>query len=200
MAERKSFLLYLDQREPLEALTDVERGKLLSALYVYAAGEEAPEFDGALGMAFRFIAKAIDRDAATYSEKCRRNSERAAMRWHANASAGMQTHANNADNDTNSENNSENNSGNKSKEMERKTAGKPPRPRFTPPTVAQVREYCTERNNLVDPSRFVDFYAAKGWLVGRSPMRDWRAAVRTWEQRDGNAYGQKEDDGLAGVI
>lgn len=57
------------------------------------------------------------------------------------------------------------------------------RERFTPPDVEQVRAYCRERGNNIDPDAFVDFYASKGWTVGRSPMRDWKAAVRTWEQR-----------------
>ena len=56
---------------------------------------------------------------------------------------------------------------------------------FTPPTVEEVREYCQSRNNLVDPERFVDFYSAKGWMVGKNKMKDWKAAVRTWERNDG---------------
>ena len=53
--------------------------------------------------------------------------------------------------------------------------------RFVPPTPDEVKVYCKERGNSVDPSRFVDFYAAKGWMVGKNKMRDWKAAVRTWE-------------------
>lgn len=55
--------------------------------------------------------------------------------------------------------------------------------RFVPPSVEQVRAYCRERGNGIDPETFVDYYAARGWMVGRSPMKDWRAAIRTWEQR-----------------
>ena len=58
------------------------------------------------------------------------------------------------------------------------------RARFTPPTVEEVRAYCAERNNGVSAERFFDFYQSKGWKVGKEPMHDWRAAVRTWEQRD----------------
>lgn len=54
--------------------------------------------------------------------------------------------------------------------------------RFAPPTVAEVAEYCRERQNTVDPQTFVDFYASKGWMVGKSPMKDWKACVRTWER------------------
>ena len=56
--------------------------------------------------------------------------------------------------------------------------------RFVPPTVEEVREYCRERKNNVDPEKFVDFYEAKGWMVGKNKMKDWRAAVRTWERDD----------------
>jgi hypothetical protein len=57
--------------------------------------------------------------------------------------------------------------------------------RFTPPSVNDVAQYCTERNNNVDAVKFVDFYASKGWMIGKNKMKDWKAAVRTWESRDG---------------
>jgi len=56
--------------------------------------------------------------------------------------------------------------------------------RFVPPTLEEVREYCIERHNSVDPQRFIDFYESKGWMVGKNKMKDWKACVRTWEQRD----------------
>lgn len=56
--------------------------------------------------------------------------------------------------------------------------------RFTPPTVEEVQAYCRERNNTIDAGRFVDFYEAKGWMVGKNKMKSWQAAVRTWEQRN----------------
>lgn len=46
-----------------------------------------------------------------------------------------------------------------------------------------VAAYCLERKNGIDPEEFVSFYASKGWKVGSSPMRDWKAAVRTWEKK-----------------
>lgn len=55
--------------------------------------------------------------------------------------------------------------------------------RFAPPTVDEVAAYCQSRKNRVDPETFVDFYASKGWRVGKNPMKDWKAAVRTWEKR-----------------
>lgn len=54
--------------------------------------------------------------------------------------------------------------------------------RFSKPTVEEVAAYCQERNNNVDPQRFWNFYEAKGWKIGKSPMKDWKACVRTWEK------------------
>lgn len=88
--------------------------------------------------------------------------------------------------------------------------GKAPKPpitpqkqkkRFVPPSFDDVRAYCTERGNQVDPQRFVDFYTANGWTQGRGkPIKDWQAAVRTWESRgtcrpaDGNAKPVSTDE------
>lgn len=54
---------------------------------------------------------------------------------------------------------------------------------FAPPTVEQVAEYCLSRQNNIEAQEFVDFYTSKGWMVGSNRMKDWKAAVRTWEQR-----------------
>ena len=54
--------------------------------------------------------------------------------------------------------------------------------RFTPPTLEEVTAYCIERNNSVDPQHFIDYYTSNGWLVGKNKMKDWKAAVRTWER------------------
>lgn len=68
------------------------------------------------------------------------------------------------------------------------SADKPPtRPRFVPPTLQEVAAYVKERGSKVDPQGFIDFYASKGWLVGKSPMKDWKAACRNaekWERWD----------------
>lgn len=75
-------------------------------------------------------------------------------------------------------------------------ADKPPkRPRFVPPDVEEVRTYCLERGNHIDPSSFVDYYQARGWkLAGGQSVKDWRAAVRTWERREKQQEGDKADE------
>lgn len=56
--------------------------------------------------------------------------------------------------------------------------------RFQKPSLDDIRAYCISRGNNVDPEQFLNFYESKGWMVGKTPMRDWRAAVRTWEKRE----------------
>ena len=56
--------------------------------------------------------------------------------------------------------------------------------RFSEPTVEEVSAYCRERGNNIDPQRFVDYYTSNGWMVGRNKMKDWKAAVRTWEKKE----------------
>nr|DAW66632.1 MAG TPA: hypothetical protein [Caudoviricetes sp.] len=61
----------------------------------------------------------------------------------------------------------------------------PPKRRFVKPTVDEIRAYCAERKNNIDPQYFWDYYEARGWKAGgRSAMKDWRAAVRTWEKNN----------------
>lgn len=56
--------------------------------------------------------------------------------------------------------------------------------KFSPPTLEDVKAYCSERGNAVDPEKFMDYYTANGWRVGKNPMKDWKAAVRNWERDD----------------
>ena len=91
--------------------------------------------------------------------------------------------------------------------IDKNSKGKYKRKNFTPPTLEEVKEYCAERKNNVDPERFIDFYSSKNWMVGKNKMADWKACVRTWEKRDpgkmvsvpdyieAQERGEYEDDG-----
>lgn len=78
--------------------------------------------------------------------------------------------------------------GKESKEKESKYIGTSSR--FVPPTLEQVTEYCKQRKNRVDPEKWYDHYSSNGWMVGRTKMKDWKAAVRTWEK---NNFSKKAD-------
>ena len=58
--------------------------------------------------------------------------------------------------------------------------------KFVKPTIDEIKKYCIERKNNINPEQFYDFYEAKGWKVGNNAMKDWKACVRTWERRNGN--------------
>lgn len=63
---------------------------------------------------------------------------------------------------------------------------------FVPPTLSEVKAYCQERNNGINPEQFIDFYESKGWFVGKNKMKDWKAAVRNWEQRRKEERGEND--------
>lgn len=75
---------------------------------------------------------------------------------------------------------------------DKNSSDKPKRTRFIPPTLDEVKAYCVERKNNVDPQHFIDYYESNGWKVGKNPMKDWKAAVRTWEK---NGYGNGGTNG-----
>ncbi len=57
---------------------------------------------------------------------------------------------------------------------------------FKVPTILEIENYCKERNNNIEANAFFNFYESKGWTVGKAKMKDWKAAVRTWETRNKN--------------
>lgn len=67
------------------------------------------------------------------------------------------------------------------------------RTKFQPPTIDEVKAYCAERHNSVNAERFIDYYTSNGWKVGKNPMKDWKAAVRTWERNGYDSGGHTQD-------
>lgn len=180
--KKSSFVLYHDIRGPLELLTDEQRGKLFMSILDYSEFGIAQDFhDGALNMAFAFIRSALNRDAEAWETK-------RAKRVEAGRKGGEQTQANRA-NATLADQNKQSEA-NQAVPVpvsvpvkESIGTDKPSRSRFIPPTISEVAAYCLERKNSIDPQQFIDFYNSKGWVVGKAKMRDWRAAIRTWERR-----------------
>lgn len=81
---------------------------------------------------------------------------------------------------------------NKHKQKQIKEVSKDTKKKFEPPTVEEVKAYCLERNNSVDAEKFVDFYTVNGWVQGKGkPIKDWKAAVRTWERNTRSEQQQK---------
>lgn len=189
--------IYADFRESLTALGDAEKGRLFDAMLLYAACGEEPALGGNERIIWPVAKANIDRQMQAYDEivEKRRAAGRRSGEARANKAQHERTHANRCAQDKVKEKNKKNDPPFSSPptQVEHSCEDAPAkkRARSMPPSVAEVAAYCTERGNSIDPVAFVDFYASKGWKVGREPMRDWQAAVRTWERRrDGPAVGR----------
>ena len=170
----KYLKVFADFEDAIEPINDAEAGRLFRAMLRYARTGETPKFSGNERYVWPTAKLNIDREAA-FCEKQRRNAKKP------NEAKPSQTEPNEAKPSQTSQKDKD-----KDKEYKetlpngsaKKTGGAV----FTPPTVDEVRAYCLERKNSVDPAAFVDFYTSKGWLIGKNRMKDWRAAVRTWER------------------
>ena len=65
--------------------------------------------------------------------------------------------------------------------------------RFVKPTLSEIEQYCIERNNNVNAEQFFDYYESNGWRVGKNSMKDWKAAVRTWERSEYRKHNYKKN-------
>lgn len=187
----KSFVLYGDNQQQFEMLSDADAGILIKAIFQYVNTGTEKELSPVLQMAFSFIRGGLDRNAAKYDDICERRKEYGRRGGMAKASKCQQKLASAGYNDNKNipDNDNGNDSGSDTippiSPKGGTPADKPPNSqRFTPPSVEEVRAYCEERHNGIDPQRFVDFYEAKGWMLGKNKMKNWKAAVRTWEQRE----------------
>ena len=142
------------------------------------SGESVPELDPVTDMIFGVIQERIDRDTALYLEKVekRREAGKLGGRPKANASDENQTKAKKAHGFSEKQNNPDNDNVPviKKESIEKSS-------RFSPPTRQDVAEYCAEKGfSDLDVERFVDYYTSNGWMVGKSKMKDRKAAVRNW--------------------
>ena len=180
-------------REVIEPLHDAEKGRLFDMMLLYAEeGTDPANFAGNERFVWPAAKQIIDL-AAEKAEKLRQNGSKGGtaksenMKALANDSNSYQTVANDS-NSYQSEakgSHKEKKRNNKEKEGNKKEAiNIIPLKRFVPPTEDEVALYCIERRNHVNAQKFVDYYSSNGWKVGRNPMKDWKAAVRTWEKSE----------------
>lgn len=188
--KRPGVVLYLHDVQPiLSQLTDADAGKLFRAVFKYADTGDLPSFDGALSMAWAVLKGHIDEDADRYEQICKKRKDAAYERWKSKSIQKMQVHPQDAtDANINCNINCNSNTENLYKGKDKPSPTKKP---FSPPTLQEVQEYIRERRSMVDARTFIDFYESKGWMVGRSKMKDWRAACRRAEKWD--CWGKERD-------
>lgn len=203
MSERPGVLLYWDTFDILENLLDGEAKAMMSAIKNYARYGEKPNFAGdrLLSTLWLAIRQRIDADEQRYKDICVKRAEagkKGAEKKHflaseANATKCQQVPASEANATKCRQNKPITVTNSNSNSITESNSTK----RFVPPTLEEVREYCLERGNSIDPERFVDYYTANGWVQsGGKKIKDWMACVRNWERNDLNSpkVEQPKDD------
>ena len=187
---KKSFVMMEDWTVLLSKLPVEMAGQLVQAMCAYQLTGILDESDPVVAAWMSIITPIMDANNAKHeakAERMKRNSEPKKVEIDTDIETEIDTEI-----DTDIETDIEPKSGcvsvsesvsDKEKESSSKEEPKKER-RFQKPTVDDVRAYCAERHNAVDPYQFFDFYEAKGWKVGSQPMKDWKACVRTWEKRE----------------
>ena len=195
-----NFVLYADSLDILDLMSNDQIAQLFLTIRDYVLGRDIPELDQVTSIAFLPIKNQLDRDAKKYEAKCLVNAQNGKKGGRPPKGTGKdgnrenpvgfeetqqnQTEAKKPQSQSQEQSQSNNNPNNLciGDKSPKKRAS-----RFTPPSVEEVRAYCFERGNNVDPERFVDFYESKGWTVGKNRMRDWKAAVRNWERTNNDS-------------
>ena len=175
-----SFILYYEYYEHLKDLSLEEKGKIFEAIFEYELTGKTPVLTPVLKMAFSFIKEDIDINANKWEQTKSRRSEAGKLGGLAKASNAKQSLANLAVNvnENVNVNVNDNNIGHFSDEKAKPT----PKKNFIKPSLKEIQDYCTERKNTVSAIKFYNFYESKGWKVGKSPMKNWKACVHTWEE------------------
>lgn len=204
--DKKAFVVYYDWEGLFEALDDNEQaGELILALFAFAKRGEIAEFTGALKMAFAMMSNQIGRDTDKWYDAQSKRSAKMKERWRVvkegeNKDSQLPSTIDNYSQLSSSIDNyrqtSVNVNGNVNVNEDVNVnesyigANAPDAPskkskRFKPPTVEEVRAYCEERRNGINAEAFIDYYATRGWKLGKDTMKDWKACIRTWERRQG---------------
>lgn len=163
--------LWLSYENYFASYSAAEVGRLVLAMIDYKSQGVEPEFSGSE----RFIWPAIKHDIDTDNDFAKIKQQNAAKRSKIEQDEARQSKTEQSAQVKVKDNNP-------LTPLQGESGSVPKSKTFTPPTPEEVNAYCQERKNGIDGTEFVDFYQSKGWLIGKSKMKDWKAAVRTWEK------------------
>lgn len=158
----KYLIIYLEIEHMLNFLSQSEKGDFLDLMIAYAKNQEDPVIENKNVLnVFNFIRGRLD----AQFEKARIKAKVARENG---ASGGRPT----------------------DKKKPKKTNPKPKITQWVPPSLQEVYDYCKERKNSINPEKWMSHYESNGWKVGKNSMKDWKAAVRTWE---GSSFDKKQE-------
>ena len=182
---RDSVVFYRSFWEAIKQLPEKERLESLTAILDYGLDEIEPKSAGVASAMFLMAKPQIDANNRRYQNGTK--GGRPVTKPEPN---------NNLESNYNkpSDNQTITKAKPKEKDKEKDNVNDNNKKTFTPPSVSDVSDYCTLNGYGIDPESFVDFYASKGWMVGKNKMKDWKASVRTWvrsQRQESTAKGSK---------
>jgi hypothetical protein len=212
--ERKQFTWYRSYYDALKELPAEEFRDIVLAVCAYALDGEETELSGVARAIFTLIRPTLEVGRSKAENRSRTEQTSISAEQTGNRPEQTKNKPEQTENKRKQTGNKpEQTRKEKEKEKEREKESEndsycsPPPPsgpkRFVPPTLAEVQSYVAERQSLVDPQGFIDFYASKGWMVGKTPMKDWKAACRnaeTWERWSRTEASAPPKKGLAQAL
>ena len=211
--ERKQFTWYRSYYDALKELPAEEFRDIVLAVCAYALDGEETELSGVARAIFTLIRPTLEVGRSKAENRSRTEQTSISAEQTGNRPEQTKNKPEQTKNKPEQTENKRKQTGNKpeqtrkEKESENDSYCSPPPPsgpkRFVPPTLAEVQSYVAQRQSPVDPQGFIDFYASKGWMVGKTPMKDWKAACRnaeTWERWSRTEASAPPKKGLAQAL
>ena len=181
----KYLKVWTDLYKAIEPFSDTEKGRLFTAMLIYAEQGIEPEFRGNERFIWPTIKAEIGRQREAYEHQCEVNRVNVTNRYEP---LRVVTSGNESKQEKTKEKTKEKT---EDKEREKKN--------FTPPTQAEVKAYCKERRNNINPKRFIAWYTAYGWQRNGQPVEDWKALIQTWEDDEPYQDGEPKKSKYANV-
>ena len=189
---RDGIVFYRSFYNAIKELSDAELAKCFKAIMEYGLDGKEPETSGIEKTIYCLVKPQIDANNKRYQNGTKGGRPKTEPEPGDN-----QTVTKEKPNDNQTVTKPEPKEKEKVKEKDKESKGAV---RFAPPTLEDVREYCLEQEYSIDSERFIDFYTAKDWMIGKNKMRDWKAAVRNWartQRQELTANGSRRQESTA---
>lgn len=175
---RNQFTFYRSFYDAVKVLPKKEQTAVILAICAYALDNEEPKLNGTAAAIFTLVRPMLD--------SSRRKAE--------SGKRGGEVKQSESKPEANTKQEKEQEQEQDKDKEQMLLGGNTKTTKFTPPPIEDVRAYCLERNKGVDPDRWYNHYTANGWMVGKNKMKDWKAAVRTWEPKGEEKHGRTGSD------
>lgn len=174
-SKKKQFCpyIYAEWGELFDAITEKERSEILLAITKF------PEYEPVNVPIWNFIKSQLQKDYELFVEKCEKNGEISRNYWQNKKTNDIECNRTDTDGYPKLKHKPLTKTKTKTK-TETKTETKI----FIRPSLQEVEQYCIERNNNINAQYFMAYYDAKGWMIGKNKVKDWKACIRTWELRN----------------